>query len=1107
MRAHRRAASAALLAAALAAPLAPPAHAAPERPRPHRVTAFVELVGVPAVDAATTARSDPREAARAARERTGNNADAVVDAVRSVDRGAARVGVTVNAVPGVVLTAEPAVLRWVAGMPQVRSVRQAVPKRVDNAGAVRLTGAADVWRAVGPSVPGHGVPGHGAGAVHGEGLRGEGLRIGVVDTGVDYTHADFGGAGGYDGVDRAGPWEPGAKVVGGYDFAGDDYDASDPEHGEPSPDPNPIDCQGHGTHVAGTAAGYGVGADGSTFTGAHSGLSDDDLAAMRIGPGTAPAAQVYALKVFGCSGSTNVVSQALDWALDPDGDGDPSDHLDVVNLSLGSDFGAVDDPDSAFVRKLVRHGVVVVASAGNAGDLYDSGGSPGSTPEAVTVANTRDASVLLDGVGLPGAAGGDGEDGGDEAGGSGTGGDGAADASGEEVLPGQYGREFAGYADLDVELPVAPVADAGNADGCAPIDQDLSGRLVWLEWDDSDSTRECGSAVRADHARDAGAAGAVLTSGRTAFGAGIAGNADIPMFQLTGPATERVRPLLADGSLRLRLAGALRDAAPTVVEELADTVTPSSARGSRAAGGAKPDLAAPGDTIVSALVGSGDEGVSKGGTSMAAPHVAGLAALVRQAHPDWTVEEVKAALVNTASAPVVSGDDRRTGLVEGTTRVGAGRVDARAAVRTGLLALVPGDPGSVGVSFGPVEAGGPVELTRSVELVNKTGDDLAAVAAYRPATEVPGAEVEVLPRTARVPAGGSARVSVRLRVDPAALRKVGDPTLEVEQRGHARQFLAEVSGRVVFRAGAHDAVLPVYAAPRPVSALSARAAAGGVELVGRGLDQGEGAEAYRSLVSAFELHGRSPELAPCGAELLTGCLAVGSARGGDLRYAGASAADGVVSFGVATWGTWTGLGAGGPTPVVGVDVDRDGAEDYRVQVARPVDGSGKVVADLWLARTTRVSDDEVVDERPVNGWHGEVDSAVMDTDVGALPVSLEALGIAPGGTGGDSAGGSPGDLAGDSAGDSLGAGLGGGPLRYRVRTRGWALPAGTEDGVVDRFDGWFDFDPAASRVALPVGSTARDGLLVPVRGAGEVLVLHHHNGGGSRAGVVVYSGE
>ena len=75
---------------------------------------------------------------------------------------------------------------------------------------------------------------------------------------------------------------------------------------------------------------------------------------MKIGPGTAPKAQIYALKVFGCDGSTNVTSQALDWSLDPDGDGDFSDHLDVVNLSLGCDYGAPDDPDSLFVKKLVQ---------------------------------------------------------------------------------------------------------------------------------------------------------------------------------------------------------------------------------------------------------------------------------------------------------------------------------------------------------------------------------------------------------------------------------------------------------------------------------------------------------------------------------------------------------------------------------------------------------------------------------------------------------------------------------------------------------------------------------------------------------------------------------
>ena len=57
---------------------------------------------------------------------------------------------------------------------------------------------------------------------------------------------------------------------------------------------------------------------------------------MKVGPGMAPAATLYGLKVFGCEGSTDCVLPALDWALDPNGDGDFSDHLDIVNLSLGA---------------------------------------------------------------------------------------------------------------------------------------------------------------------------------------------------------------------------------------------------------------------------------------------------------------------------------------------------------------------------------------------------------------------------------------------------------------------------------------------------------------------------------------------------------------------------------------------------------------------------------------------------------------------------------------------------------------------------------------------------------------------------------------------------
>ena len=170
------------------------------------------------------------------------------------------------------------------------------------------------------------------------GYDGSGIRIAIIDTGIDYTHKCFGGSGDpkdYETNDpdiiEAGTF-PTAKVIGGYDFAGGGYDAdcsaTDETDGKcsalPIPDLDPLDGDGHGTHVASTAAGFEV-------TGS-------------IGAGVAPGAELYALKVFGePAGSTNLTISAIEWAMDPDGDGDLSDHVDVINMSLGSDFGPASD--------------------------------------------------------------------------------------------------------------------------------------------------------------------------------------------------------------------------------------------------------------------------------------------------------------------------------------------------------------------------------------------------------------------------------------------------------------------------------------------------------------------------------------------------------------------------------------------------------------------------------------------------------------------------------------------------------------------------------------------------------------------------------------------
>ncbi len=98
------------------------------------------------------------------------------------------------------------------------------------------------------------------------GAQGQGMTVALVDTGIDYTHKDFGGSG--DPADYANNdpnvIEPGTfptkKVIGGYDFVGSNYDVvdDDPTNDIPRPDSDPLDRDGHGTHTGGTCCGIGV---------------------------------------------------------------------------------------------------------------------------------------------------------------------------------------------------------------------------------------------------------------------------------------------------------------------------------------------------------------------------------------------------------------------------------------------------------------------------------------------------------------------------------------------------------------------------------------------------------------------------------------------------------------------------------------------------------------------------------------------------------------------------------------------------------------------------------------------------------------------------------
>ena len=214
-------------------------------------------------------------------------------------------------------------------------------------------------------------------------VHGDGIKIADIDTGLDYVHANFGGpatAAAYASVTDTSPFPNAfvdtAKVPGGTDLVGDAYNANDP-NSVPVPDSNPMDCNGHGTGTASLIAGFGENNDGSTYTGAYD-STNPNMANLKISPGFAPKAELYPVRVFGCAGSTNVVTEAIDWAI--------ANHMDVINMSLGSDEGYADDPDAVAASNAAAAGILVCSAAGNAGDSYYIHSSPASATGTLSVA-------------------------------------------------------------------------------------------------------------------------------------------------------------------------------------------------------------------------------------------------------------------------------------------------------------------------------------------------------------------------------------------------------------------------------------------------------------------------------------------------------------------------------------------------------------------------------------------------------------------------------------------------------------------------------------------------------------------------------------------------
>jgi subtilisin family serine protease len=420
-----------------------------------------------------------------------------------------------------------------------------------------------------------------------------------------------------------------------------------------------MDFHGHGTHVAGTVGGYGVDLLGATYAGPWD--EDIDMAELRIGPGAAPMVDLYALKIADVAGSSLVLAQGMEWATDPDQDGNFDDHLDVVNISFGGDFGTSADPEALVYANAVQAGVVVVAAAGNAGEVYFSLGGPANTPEVISVAAIHDdgPSYQTLHITAPSTA--------------------VADYP---VMPADWGVPLDATG-LSGELALTVPAN-GCGDPASPvpiITNDVVGKIAVID------RGVCPFTQKAVNAQLAGAAGVIIVNNvpgapmamaYTDYGIAVT----VPVVNLGLAAGTTVKGVMATDTV----AGTLNNT-PRAFTDEPDSIASFSSRGpNKFAGHAllKPDIAAPGAHIMSSVARTGDDGEAWPGTSMATPHVAGLAALLSEGHPTWTPQQVKAALMNTANHDVhVFGDS--SSLIS-PARAGAGRADPGVALAATVFA-------------------------------------------------------------------------------------------------------------------------------------------------------------------------------------------------------------------------------------------------------------------------------------------------------------------------------------------------------------------------------------------------------------------------------------
>jgi minor extracellular serine protease Vpr len=337
--------------------------------------------------------------------------------------------------------------------------------------------------------------------------------------------------------------------------------------------------------------------------------------------GVAPKAEIIAYRALGPGGmgTSEQVIAAIEKAI--------KDKVDVINLSLGNNVNGPDWPTSLALNKAVDHGIVAVTSSGNSGPEMWTVGSPGTASKAISVgASTPPIKVPYL----------------------------SFSARGKEIelTPMQGAQPW----DFKKEVKLVN----GGRGYPNEIPSDVKGNVALLERGTISFTEKVFNALKK------GAIGVVVYNNvKGSFAGGLELEFALPVVSISKEAGEYIKK-------NLRVNPYIH----TKYKKIEDSMADFSSRGPVTyTWDVKPDVVAPGVAINSTIP---NGYVSLQGTSMAAPHVAGAAALIKQAHPDWSPEQIKAALMNTAKRLEI-GSKYYEPIVQGAGRI---RIDQAVKAKT-----------------------------------------------------------------------------------------------------------------------------------------------------------------------------------------------------------------------------------------------------------------------------------------------------------------------------------------------------------------------------------------------------------------------------------------